>query len=163
MIKAGDKIDTSREYMVVQDGRKAKQPLSDLLHGPTLISVYMKNNTSACDKQIVSLVENADALQERGIRLIGLSKDTGGSHLKYAEAKEIPFPLISDPDKSFAQQTDSLVQKSMYGRKYLAPSRSAYLLDAEGVILGVIEKVDAPNHARQVMDLLDEKSGDASP
>jgi len=62
--------------------------------------------------------------------------------------------LASDPDKRFAEATDSLVEKSMYGRKYMAPTRSAYYLDTDGTILGIIEKLSPKNHAEELLELV---------
>ena len=159
MVEPGTRIDTSIPLKIVRDGEEQAVALADLLDRPTIVSVYMKNNTSSCDKQTHSLAEHAGWFEERGVRLIGLSKDTCGSHKRYAVKQGLSYILASDPDNLFSKATDSIVEKSMYGKTYLAPSRSAFYLDTDGTVLGVIEKVDPKNHAEQVMALVQPKEG----
>lgn len=154
MIAIGESIDLAKEFSYAIGGAKSKGPLSQLFGRRTIVSVYMKNNTSACDNQMLELAREADSLAGLGWTLIGLSKDPVGSHLKFAAAKGISFALVSDPDKDFAQMTDSLVEKSMYGKKYLAPARAAYLFDEKGTLLELVPEVDAKNHAAQIREAL---------
>ncbi|EDY83361.1 antioxidant, AhpC/TSA family [Verrucomicrobiia bacterium DG1235] len=127
--------------------------LSELVTRPTIVSVYMRNNTSSCDKQTQQLQLASAKLDALGVGLIGLSKDTPGSHQKYACKLELDFPLVSDPDHAFAKAVKSLVEKKMYGKMFMGPTRSAYLIDPQGSVLGVIEKVDSANHAAQLLEL----------
>lgn len=154
MISIGEKIDLSFSVRAAVDGEKWEGPLSELITRPTVISVYMRNNTSSCDKQTRQMGEVAAELDKRGVGLIGLSKDTPGSHLKYACKLELGFPLVSDPEHAFASATKSLVEKKMYGKTFHGPTRSAYLLDADGTVRGIVEKVDSAHHAEQLKALL---------
>jgi len=135
-------------------GERWSGSFSELVTGPTFVSVYMRNNTGSCDRQVQQLKEVAGELAARGFDLIGVSRDTAGSHLKYCCKLELPFTLVSDPDYRFALAVDSLVEKKLYGRVYTGPTRSAYLVDGEGVVLGLVEKVDSANHAGQLRALL---------
>lgn len=155
MAKVGEKLDLEFSVAAVVDGEKRECRFSSLLDGPTLVSVYMRNNTSSCDRQTQQLREVADLLNKRGVGVIGVSKDTVGSHARYASKFELGFPLVSDPHHAFAKATNSLVEKKMYGKTFLGPTRSAYLLDGDGAVLGVIEKVDSANHAEQARLLVD--------
>ncbi|MBN2068813.1 MAG: redoxin domain-containing protein [Opitutales bacterium] len=154
MISVGQKIDTSISLKVVRNGDVVECVLADLLDRPTIVSVYMRNNTSACDLQNKSLVPLFEQLLSEGVNLIALSKDSCGSHKKYADKLGIRYTLASDPDKKFAEATDSLVEKSMYGKKYLAPSRSAYFIHTDGTVLGVIEKLSPASHAEELLQLV---------
>jgi peroxiredoxin Q/BCP len=118
------------------------------------VSVYMKNNTGSCDKQNVSLSEDQQAFEQKGVNLIAISKDTCGSHKKYAEKHGINYILASDPDLEFSKATDSVVEKSMYGKTYEGPSRSAFYIDTDGTILAIIEKVDPKNHSAELLELI---------
>ena len=115
----------------------------------------MKNNTSSCDNQNKSLVEFTEQISAKGYGILSLSKDTCGSHLKYAAKHGISYVLASDPDQKFPEITDSIVEKSMYGKKYLGASRSAFVIDTDGTVLALIEKVDSKNHGQQVLDALE--------
>lgn len=139
---------------VFQDAAVRETALADLLTRRTVVSVYMKNNTPSCDRQNDSLVAHAAEFDRAGYNLIALSRDTCGSHQRYAAAKKIPYVLASDPDDRFARAAGSLVEKSMYGRKFVGPSRSAFVLDRDGTVLAVVEKIDPSNHAAQLLALI---------
>jgi peroxiredoxin Q/BCP len=152
--KRGDKLNLDFEVAVPIEGKKTPARFGDFVVGPTIVSVYMRNNTSSCDKQMISLAEASESIRAKGFNIIGLSKDTVGSHLKYAAKHGIDFTLVSDPNHLFAKATDSLIEKKMYGKTFWGPSRSAYALGADGVLLGTLEKVDSAAHGEQVLDWL---------
>lgn len=154
MIAPGQKLDTRFRLKVVQAGTVRELAFSDLLTRRTVVSVYMKNNTPSCDRQNDSLVRLAQELDALGYNLVALSRDTCGSHQRYATARGINYILVSDPKDLFAQATDSIVQKSMYGRTFAGPARAAYVLDVDGTVLGVIPKIEAATHDVQVRVLL---------
>jgi thioredoxin-dependent peroxiredoxin len=154
MVPIGSKPDLSFTVNAVIDGQKKQVVFKDLMTGPTVVTVYMKNNTSVCDAQNQSLAAQVDAFAEKGYGIISVGKDTCASHIKYAQKLGITYILVSDPDMLFAQATDSLIEKSMYGKKYMGPTRSAYVFDAEGTVKGIIEKVDSENHAAELLALI---------
>lgn len=155
MIQVGQKIDTSIRFQVVENGVERETSLQELLTKPMVISVYMKNNTGSCDKQNQSLAEHAQQIMDKGYLLMAVSKDTCGSHKKYAQKFGISYLLASDPDTLISKVTDSIVEKSMYGKTYEGPSRSAFVIDTNGTVIGLIEKVDSKVHGEQVLALLD--------
>ncbi len=151
MIHTGARPDLSFTVKALVKGVVRESTLSDLITGPTLVSVYMRNNTSACDLQTASLAEHAAGFEKLGWSVIAVSRDTCGSHAKYAAKLGIGFTLVSDPELKTAKAFDSMVEKSMYGKKYQAPERAAYLFDAGGEVVAIIPKVDAANHGPQVL------------
>ena len=150
MIAVGQKIDTAFTLKVVEAGAAREVVFRDLLTQPVIVSVYMKNNTPSCDRQNDSLVAHADGFAKLGYRLIALSRDTCGSHARYAAKKGIAYTLASDPDDAFARATDSIVEKSMYGRVFHGPARAAYVIGTDGTVLAVVDKVYAKDHAAQL-------------
>lgn len=154
MIETGQKIDTDFTLDIVKDGKEQTVEFSDLLERPTIVSVYMRNNTSGCDKQNKSLAEHADWFDEQGYNLVAISKDSCGSHKNYAEKLGINYVLASDPDYKFAKATDSIVEKQMFGNEYEAPSRSAYVIDTDGTVKAIIEKVNTKDHASELKELI---------
>lgn len=155
MIKAGTTIPTDFTLDIVKGGEKQTVTFNELLDRPAVVSVYMRNNTSGCDKQNTSLAEEAAWFDNKGYNLIAISKDTCGSHKKYAEKMGINYILASDPEYKFAKATDSIVEKKMYGNTYKAPSRSAYVIDLDGTVLGIIEKVNTKDHAAELKRLIE--------
>ena len=154
MITAGKKLKTNFKLKVVAQGVESEVAFEDLLKRRTIVSVYMKNNTGSCDKQNDSLVAHAAEFNRAGYDLVAISRDTPGSHLKYAVKKKITYTLASDPTDLFAQAADAVVEKSMYGKKYFGPARAAWVLAPDGTVLAVAEKVDTADHAAQLKALI---------
>jgi thioredoxin-dependent peroxiredoxin len=151
VIAPGQKPDLSFSLKVWRHGRAEEVRFSELLRRRTIVSVYMKNNTPSCDRQTESLATHAAEFDRAGYDLIALSRDTCGAHARYAAARQIGFVLASDPDDRFARAVDALVQKSMYGRTFVGPARSAYVFERDGTVLAVVEKVDPRQHAAQLL------------
>ncbi|MCX6955698.1 MAG: redoxin domain-containing protein [Verrucomicrobia bacterium] len=154
MISVGKKLQGNFKLKIAYEGVQREVTFSDLLTRRTIVSVYMKNNTGSCDKQNDSLAAHAAEFAAAGYNLVALSRDTCGSHLRYAAKKHIAYTLASDPDDLFAKATDSIVEKSMYGRTFFGPARAAYVLDRDGTVLAVAEKVDTSDHAAQLRALI---------
>ena len=154
MISKGKKLRAKFKLTIVQSGAVREVVFADLLTRRTIVSVYMKNNTGSCDKQNDSLAAHAAEFDRAGYNLVALSRDTSGSHLKYAVKKKISYVLASDPGDLFAQAADSIVEKSMYGKTYQGPARAAFVLDQDGTVLAVAEKVDTADHAAQLRALI---------
>jgi peroxiredoxin Q/BCP len=150
MISVWHKLDTSFSVKCFRNGEPTDVRFGELLSRRTVVSVYMRNNTPSCDRQNDQLSAFASECDRAGLNLVAISRDTCGSHARYAAAKKISYVLVSDPDDRFARATDSVVEKSMYGRTFSGPARAAYVLDADGTVLAIVEKVDPKNHAAQL-------------
>ena len=154
MIKTGAKMNTDFTFKVVKEGEEKEVTFSDLLDKPTIVSVYMKNNTSSCDRQTVDLAEHSDWFERKGFNVIAISKDGCKSHQNYAKKHGINYMLASDPEYKFSEATDSIVEKQMYGKTFTGPSRSAFVIDTDGTILASIEKIDTNAHAEELKALV---------
>ena len=155
MISTGATIETDFMVNAVRSGEKEEVSFSELLDKPSIVSIYMKNNTSSCDKQNKSLAEHANEFHKHGYNVIAVSKDGAKSHQNYAEKMDINYTLVSDPDNKFAQAVDAIVEKKMYGKTYTGPARAAFVIDSDGTVLGVIEKIDTKNHADELFELIE--------
>jgi len=154
MIQKGAKMDTDFTLDVVHKGEKKNVKFSELLDRPTVVSVYMRNNTSSCDNQNMNLVEDSDWFEEKGYNLMAISKDSCRSHKRYSEKLNIDYMLASDPDYKFAEETNSIVEKKMFGKTFNAPSRSAFVIDTDGTVLGIIEKINTNTHSDELKELI---------
>ena len=154
MIAPGAKLDLGFRVKALRDGAVKELAFAELLRRRTIVSVYMRNHTPSCDRQNESLAAHAADFARLGYDLVALSRDTCGSHARYAAAKGIGYTLVSDPQDHFAHAADSLVAKSMYGRKFIGPARAAFVLAPDGTVLAVAEKVDTADHAAQLRDLI---------
>ena len=154
MISVGQKLELDFVVKAVRDGVVREVKFCDLLTRRALVSVYMRNNTGSCDKQNDSLAAHAAEFARAGFDVIALSRDTASSHLKYAAKKGIHYTLVSDPQDQFARAADALIEKSMYGRKFIGPARAAFVLAKEGTVLAIAPKVDTADHAAQLRELV---------
>ncbi len=154
MITPGKKLETNFRLKVVRDGAQRDVAFAELLTRRTIVSVYMKNNTPSCDRQNDGLAAHAAEFDRAGYNLVAISRDTCGSHLRYAAKKKIAYALASDPGDLFSQAADAVVEKSMYGRTFLGPARAAYVLDTDGTVLAVAAKVDTADHGAQLQELI---------
>src|SRR5690625_3309681 len=93
MIETGAKIETDFSLDIVKNGEEQTVQFADLLDRPTIVSVYMRNNTPGCDKQNKSLAKDAGWFNEQGYNLVAISKDTCGSHKNYAGKLGINYEI----------------------------------------------------------------------
>jgi len=153
MIAVGEKMALDFAVKVVVAGVAKEVPFRELLRRRTVVSVHMKNNTPSCDRQVAALAGEAETLGREGYDVIAVSRDTCGSHVRYARAKGISFTLVSDPEDRLARAADTLVEKAMYGRTFVGPARLVFVLEVDGTVRAV-EKVDTARHGEQVRALI---------
>lgn len=153
MIAPGQKLDLDFTVKVLRAGTAEVVTFANLLTRRTIVSVYMKNNTPSCDRQNESLAAHAAGFGRAGYDLVAISRDTCGSHARYAAAKNISYTLVSDPEDQFARAAGALTPKTMYGRSFIGPARAAFVLERDGTVLAVLEKVDTADHAAQIRAL----------
>ena len=132
-----------------QNGNTIK--LSDFKGKKVVLYFYPKDATPGCTAQACNLRDNYEALQKAGFIVLGVSSDSEKSHLKFIEKQNLPFPLIADENLKVHEAYGTWVEKSMYGRKYMGTARTTFVIDEEGKIAEVIEKVDTKNHTAQIL------------
>ena len=112
---------------------------------------YPKDMTSGCTAEACNLRDNYSALQKAGYEIFGVSRDDEKSHRKFIEKEKLPFRLLADTDLSVHKKFGTWIEKSMYGRKYMGTARVTFVIDANGVIESVIDKVDTSDHTTQIL------------
>jgi peroxiredoxin Q/BCP len=125
--------------------------LSSLKGKKVVLYFYPKDMTPGCTAEACSLRDNYTALQKQGYEVFGISTDDEKLHRKFIEKEKLPFRLLADTNKAVHEKYGTWVQKSMYGRSYMGTARVTYIIDENGVISEVIEKVDTKNHAQQIL------------
>jgi peroxiredoxin Q/BCP len=128
--------------------------LSDFKGKNIILYFYPKDDTPGCTAEACSFRDNYQSLLAKGFAVIGVSTDDEKSHKKFETKYSLPFPLIADADKKIVEQYGVWVEKNMYGKKYMGTARTTFLIDGNGVISRVIDKVDTQNSSQQVIDLL---------
>lgn len=152
MLEAG----TMAPDFTLQDQDGIQVSLSDFRGKKVVLYFYSKDNTAGCNKQACSYAEHYPAFMEKGVTVIGISKDTSASHRKFADKFELPFILLADPEKEVLQKYDVWVKKNMYGKQVMGVVRSSYLIDEEGKIIRVHAKVKPEENAGQMLSDLEE-------
>lgn len=133
-----------------QDGEPLT--LADLRGGRTILYFYPKDNTSGCTLEAQSLRDGRAELARQGFRIVGVSPDSEKSHRNFCTKHDLNFTLLADTDHSVAEAYGVWAEKSMYGRKYMGILRTTFVIDAEGRIEKIFDKVDTKNHYRQILD-----------
>lgn len=125
--------------------------LSDYRGKKVVLYFYPKDNTPGCTAQACNLRDNYEQLQKAGYVIFGISSDSEKSHTKFIEKQSLPFSLIADPDKTVHEAYGTWVEKSMYGRKYMGTARTTFVIDEEGKISEIIDKVNTKDHTAQIL------------
>ena len=131
--------------------------LSDLKGSKTVLYFYPKDNTSGCTLEAKSLRDGKEELAARGYRIVGVCPDSERSHQNFCSKHDLNFTLIADTDKVMCEAYGVWVEKSMYGRKYMGVKRTTFLLDDQGRITHIFDKVKTADHYRQIINELDKK------
>ena len=142
-LKVGDKAPDFE--LINQDGQPVK--LSDFKGKKVALYFYPKDDTPGCTQQACSLRDSFELLRENGITILGLSKGSVKSKQKFIAKQRLNFPLLiatEDVLKAYGVNTGLL-------RLYM-PKRHTFLIDENGIIVAIIEKVDTKNHAQQILN-----------
>ena len=146
-LKRGDK---APEILGVDQAGKEIR-LSDFAGSKLILYFYPKDNTPGCTAEACNLRDHYAELQASGYAVIGASKDGEASHRKFIEKQSLPFSLIADTECKLNEAFGVWREKKMAGRTYMGTVRTTFIIDENGVITDIIEKVDTKNHASQIL------------
>lgn len=134
------------------DGNRVS--LSSFRGRKVVLYFYPKDDTSGCTTQACDIRDNLKALQARNAVVLGVSPDTMASHRKFRDKFDLPFPLLADTAHDVAERYGVWKEKSMYGKKYMGNERTTFIIDEQGRIEKVLQKVKPEEHVKQLLDLL---------
>lgn len=135
-----------------QDGNNIS--LNQFKGKKVVLYFYPKDDTPGCTAEACDFRDNYQGLIAKGIVVLGVSVDDEKSHQKFATKHSLPFTLIADTDKKIVEAYGVWAEKNMYGKKYMGTNRKTFLIDEEGIISHIINKVDTKNSTAQVLELL---------
>jgi len=138
----------------VNDQHGNQVSLSDFLGKTVILYFYPKDATPGCTAEACDFRDNYQMLQDKGLVVIGVSTDDEKSHTKFIGKFQLPFTLLADTDKKLVEAYGVWVEKSMYGKVYMGTVRKTFIINAEGKIAHIIEKVETSRSSQQVLDLL---------
>ena len=148
------KVGTKAPDFTLLDKRGNSVSLSDFLGKKVVLYFYPKDSTPGCTRQACAFAQNHSNFEDKNVVVIGISKDSVASHLKFAEKYELPFVLLSDPELQAIQAYGVWQEKKLYGKVSMGVVRSTYLIDEQGVIEKVMPKVKPDTNAAEILAYL---------
>jgi len=142
----------------LEDDRGATVTPATLAGRWTVIYAYPKDATPGCTVEACDFRDNWARVQAAGALVYGISRDSVASHQKFVAKQELPFPLLSDPEKELLAPLGAFGRKVMYGKEMEGIIRSTFLVDPKGVIRHVWPKVSVKGHVEAVLAKLAELS-----
>ena len=124
--------------------------LKDLKGKPVVLFFYPKDDTPGCTVESCGFRDAYGELKKHAV-VLGVSPDSAASHAKFAKKFELPYPLLADTEKKIVADYGVWVEKALYGKKYMGVARTTFVIDAEGKIARVFEKVKPEGHAEEVL------------
>ena len=125
---------------------------ADALRGKkTVLYAYPKDSTPGCTAEACDLRDNYQRFLALGYNVLGISKDSVASHVKFAAKYELPFPLLSDPDHTLLEALGAWGEKKLYGKPSMGTLRKTFIFDEALVCTDIIDKVDTKNHTAQIL------------
>lgn len=125
--------------------------LSDFRGSRVVLYFYPKDDTPGCTKEACSFRDANDVYLEKNIKVLGVSTDTDASHQKFAAKYNLPFQLLADPDHLIADAYGAYGDKQFMGKNYKGVLRKTFLIDEEGKIKKIFDKVNVSEHADEVL------------
>ena len=128
--------------------------LSDFLGKKVILYFYPKDNTPGCTRQACAFAAANAELEEAGVVVIGISKDSVASHQKFVQKQNLPFILLSDPELQSIEAYGVWQEKKLYGKVSMGVVRTTYLIDEQGMIEKVMPKVKPDTNAAEILEYL---------
>ena len=135
-----------------KDGNTVR--LSDFLGKKVVLYFYPKDNTPGCTRQACAFAAAYEGFKAKDVVVIGISKDSVASHLKFAQKYDLPFVLLADPELQAIQAYGVWQEKKLYGKVSMGVVRSTYIIDEQGNIEKVMPKVKPDTNAAEILSYL---------
>ncbi len=147
-------VGTKAPAFTLNDKHGNPVSLSDFAGKKVVLYFYPKDNTPGCTRQACAFALHHKDFIEQNVAVIGISKDSVGSHLKFAEKYDLPFVLLSDPDHAVIDAYGAWQEKKNYGKVSMGVVRSTYLINEDGTIEKVMPKVKPDSNAEEILAYL---------
>ena len=129
--------------------------LKDFAGKKVVLYFYPKDNTPGCTRQACAFAQNYEEFKNRDVAVIGVSKDSAASHVKFAEKHDLPFILLSDTELQAIQAYDVWKEKKVCGKVGMGVVRTTYVIDEQGIIEKAMPKVKPDTNAAEILAYLD--------
>jgi peroxiredoxin Q/BCP len=125
--------------------------LSDFIGKKVVLYYYPKDNTPGCTRQACAFAGAYKAFRDKGVEVIGVSRDSVASHGKFAEKYGLPFILLSDPERIAIEAYGVWQEKKQYGKISMGVVRTTFLIDEQGNIAKIMPKVKPDTNAAEIL------------
>jgi peroxiredoxin Q/BCP len=125
--------------------------LSSLLGKKVVLYFYPKDNTPGCTRQACAFAGAYKQFEAKGVEVVGISKDSVASHVKFAEKYDLPFILLSDPDRVAIEAYGVWQEKKMCGKVSMGVVRTTFIIDENGNIEKIMPKVKPDTNAADIL------------
>ncbi len=142
---------TKAPDFILEDKNGNKVSLSDFKGNKVVLYFYPKDNTPGCTRQACAFAAAYRQFQEKNVVVIGISKDSTASHIKFAEKYGLPFILLSDPNREAIEAYGVWQEKKMCGKVRMGVVRTTFIIDGYGNIEKVMEKVKPDTNAAEIL------------
>ncbi|MDA0176691.1 Thiol peroxidase, Bcp-type [Mesoflavibacter sp. HG96] len=150
-LKQGDKVPNFS--VKDQDGNLVA--LKDYKGKKLIVFFYPKASTPGCTAEACNLRDNYKVLQDKGFEILGVSADSEKRQTNFKNKYEFPFPLLADEDKDVINAFGVWGTKKFMGKVYDGIHRKTFLIDENGVVAHVIDKVKTKDHAAQILEIIE--------
>ena len=138
----------------LQDKNGNDVSLFDFLGKKVVLYFYPKDNTPGCTRQACAFAGAYKQFEAKGVEVIGISKDSVASHVKFAEKYDLPFILLSDPDRIAIEAYGVWQEKKMCGKVSMGVVRTTFIIDENGNIEKIMSKVKPDTNAAEILEEL---------
>ncbi|REG85779.1 thioredoxin-dependent thiol peroxidase [Marinomonas pollencensis] len=145
------RIGQSAPDFLAKDQHGENITLSQFRGKKVILYFYPKDSTPGCTAQACNLRDNYETLLEKGYVVLGISTDSEKRHQNFIAKNELPFSLISDPEHLVHDLYDTWQLKKFMGKEYMGTVRTTFVIDEEGTISDIIEKVKTKDHTAQII------------
>ena len=148
-------VGTKAPDFTLPDQNGTMHSLADYRGKKVILYFYPKDNTSGCTKQACGFSERYPHFSEKGVEVLGVSKDSVESHKKFEEKFSLAFTLLSDPERKVLEAYDVWKEKKNYGKVSMGVVRTTYLIDENGIIIRANDKVKAAEDPEKMLKEVD--------
>ena len=135
-----------------RDGKNVS--LSDFLGKKVVLYFYPKDNTPGCTRQACAFAAAYNGFKEKNVEVIGISKDSVASHVKFAEKYNLPFTLLSDSELEIIKAYGVWQEKKLYGKVSMGVVRTTFIIDENGFIEKIMPKVKPDTNAAEILEMI---------
>lgn len=147
-------IGTKAPIFTLPDQNGNPVSLADFVGKKVILYFYPKDNTPGCSRQACAFAAAYEGFKAKDIVVIGISKDSVASHLKFAQKYDLPFILLSDPERQAIEAYGVWQEKKLYGKVSYGVVRTTFIIDEQGNIEKIMPKVKPDTNAGEILSYL---------